>query len=104
MKIDDIIKSMESKLDETNKGLIADDLGNLIQVSYDHDNEINNMKGKISTLENDKEKLLTVNGNLLQKISVEKEEALDPKPKEKNESIEDFNFASLFDKKGNFIK
>ena len=44
---------------------------------------------QINKLNNEKKKLLSVNGNLLQKISVEKEEALDPKPKEKNESIED---------------
>lgn len=102
MKIDDIIKSMEAKLDETNKGLIADDLGNLIQTSYDYDNNIKARDNEINKLKGEKEKLLSVNGNLLQKISVGTEEQINPKKEEKTESIEDFNFASLFDKKGNW--
>lgn len=102
MKIDDIIKSMESKLDETNKGLIADDLGNLIQTSYDYDNNIKTRDEEINKLKGEKEKLLTVNGNLLQKVGVGYEEDLNPKKEDKKESIEDFNFASLFDKKGNW--
>ena len=103
MKVDDIIKSMESKLDETNKGLIADDFANLIQYSYDMDNTINNKNNEIEKLNSDKEKLLISNGNLLQKISMEKEEVIKPKQKEEsNENPKDFDFASLFDKKGNF--
>lgn len=102
MKVDEIIKSMESKLDETNKGLIADDLGNLIQLSYDHDNAIKERDNQINNLKNEKEKLLNVNGNLLQKISMEKEEVLNPRKEEVKEDINDFNFASLFDKKGNW--
>ena len=31
---------MKSKLDETNKGLIADDFANLIQYGYDSDNNL----------------------------------------------------------------
>lgn len=102
MKVDEIIKSMESKLDETSKGLIADDLGNLIQFSYDVDKNYESKDKEIATLKNEKEKLLSVNGNLLQKISVGTEEDLNPKKEEKKQSIEDFNFSSLFDKKGNF--
>lgn len=102
MKVDEIIKSMEAKLDETNKGLIADDLGNLIQLSYDHDNAIKERDNQINNLKNEKEKLLNVNGNLLQKISMEKEEVLNPRKEEVKEDINDFNFASLFDKKGNW--
>lgn len=102
MKIDDIIKSMEAKLDETNKGLIADDLGNLIQASYDYDNNIRTRDDEITKLKGEKEKLLTVNGNLLQKVSVGSSDELNPKKEDKKEAIEDFNFSSLFDKKGNW--
>lgn len=98
MKVDDIIKSMESKLDETNKGLIADDFANLIQYSYDSDNTLKNRDEEIEKLKSEKEKLLIANGNLLQKVSMEKEEVLNPKKEEPKENIKDFNFASLFDK------
>lgn len=102
MKIDDIIKSMESKLDETNKGLIADDLGNLIQFDYDNKNKIDTLENEKKVLKDEKEKLLTVNGNLLQKVGVGSTDELNPKKEDKKEAIEDFNFASLFDKKGNW--
>ena len=103
MKVDEIIKSMESKLDDTSKGLIVDDLGNLIQFSYNKENEINELKAEKETLKSEKEKLLAVNGNLLQKVAVGSEEDLNPRKKEdKKQDIEDFNFTSLFDKKGNF--
>ena len=98
MKVDDIIKSMESKLDETNKGLIADDFANLIQYSYDSDETIKNKDSEISKLKNDKEKLLIANGNLLQKVSMAKEDVLEPKKEEPKENPKDFNFAALFDK------
>ena len=98
MKVDDIIKSMESKLDETNKGLIADDFANLIQYSYDSDETLKNKNDEINKLKSDKEKLLIANGNLLQKVSMEKEEVLNPKKEEHKEDPKEFNFASLFDK------
>lgn len=99
MKVDDIIKSMESKLDETNKGLIADDFANLIQYSYDSDNTLKDRNDEIEKLKSEKEKLLIANGNLLQKVSMEKEEVLNPKKEEPvNEDPKEFNFASLFDK------
>ena len=96
MKIDDIIKSMESKLDETNKGLIADDFANLIQYGYDSDNNLKDKNDKIEKLQSEKEKLLIANGNLLQKVSMEKEEVLNPKNEEPKEDPKEFNFASLF--------
>ena len=96
MKIDEIIKSMEGKLDETNKGLIADDLANLIQFDYDNTAKIKDINNKVTTLENEKEKLLVVNGNLLQKVPMGKEEK-DPEPEEPKP----FNYRSIFDDKGN---
>lgn len=102
MKIDDIIKSMESKLDETNKGLMADDFANLIQYSYDTDNTIKSKDEEISKINSDKEKLLIANGNLLQKVSMTTEEAIKPRKEEPKEEAKDFNFASLFDKNGNW--
>lgn len=98
MKVDDIIKSMESKLDETNKGLIADDFANLIQYSYDSDNTLKNRNDEIEKLKSEKEKLLIANGNLLQKVSMEKEEILNPRKEEPKPDPKEFNFASLFDK------
>lgn len=97
MKVDEIIKSMEGKLDETNKGLIADDLANLIQLSYDTNNTLKSKDEKITSLENDKEKLLAVNGNLLQKIPMGREEEKEPESEERKP----FNFRSIFDEKGN---
>ena len=96
MKVDEIIKSMESKLDDTSKGLIADDLGNLIQFSYNKESEINELKAEKETLKSEKERLLTVNGNLLQKIPMGKEEKND-----EPEVTKSFNFRSIFDDKGN---
>lgn len=97
MKIDEIIKSMEGKLDETNKGLIADDLANLIQFDYDNTAKIKDLNNKVTTIENEKEKLLAVNGNLLQKIPMGREEEKEPETEERKP----FNFKSIFDEKGN---
>ena len=66
------------------------------------DNTINSKNSEIEKLTSDKEKLLISNGNLLQKVSMEKEEAIKPKQREEQENPKDFDFASLFDKKGNF--
>ena len=104
MNIDEIIKSMEGKLDETNRGLIADDLANLISYSYDNDKLISDKDETIKKLKDDKEKLLISNGNLLQKVSAEKEEVLKPKKAPDEPVKQDFNFATLFDAKGNFKK
>lgn len=97
LTIKGIINSIESKLDETSKGLIADDFANLMVFDNNNTKVIEDKDNKISQLNSDKDKLLMVNGNLLQKVSM----GTDEKENDEPDTPKPFNFRSLFDDKGN---
>ena len=103
MKMDEKIKEMQKKLGKENASLIADDFASLISYDSARTKDLNDRDEEIKKLKEDKEMLINANGNLLQQISVEKEEILKPK-KEEQENKKHFDFRSAFDEKGNFIK
>lgn len=97
-----ITDSISTKLGAENSALIADDLGLLMTKNSEAQNTLKSQSDQIKSLQSDKDKLVAVNGNLLQQIPM-KHEA--PKVKEETEvDPTKFNFKSQFDKYGNFIK
>ena len=94
--------SMQEKLGKENSSLIADDIGTLITDNQTMLLEIDKQKKEIERLKNDKENLITANGNLLQQVSMGVDDK--PKPKDKEDTPKKFSFKRCFDDKGNFIK
>lgn len=104
MKKEDIEKltnSMIEKLGEENSALIADDIGTIISDNNLMNSEIETKNNQITKLQEDKERLITTNGNLLKQIPIGFEK---PKNQEKEDKKQDFSFKNVFDEKGNFIK
>lgn len=104
MKIEEITKSINEKLDKTEAGKIADDVANLLSLESARLKDIKSKDEEIAKLRKDKEMLIEANGNLLQQISAENEEILNPKPAEEKKRIEPFDMRSVFDEKGHFKK
>lgn len=103
MNLEEKLKEMQKKLGKENSGKIADDIASIISYDSARTKDINNKNEEIDKLKSDKEMLIQANGNLLQQISTESEEVLKPKEVEK-EQKKNFDFRSVFDEKGNFIK
>ncbi len=106
-KFEEITNQIIKKVGKENAGLIADDIGLLITDNTQMNNTISSKDKEIEKLSKDKENLITTNGNLLQQISMGKDEGNpfdrkneeDEKPKTK---AKDFDFRTVFDDKGNF--
>lgn len=98
-----ITKSIQDKLGKENTSLIADDLGKLITDNATMNKDLKQRDERITKLEQDKEALITTNGNLLQQVAMGDEGGLINKnePKE-DEPKKPFDYRSVFDEKGNF--
>ncbi len=106
MKQDEMKKltdSIQEKIGKDASALIADDLGILITDNAQMNTNIENRESEIDKLKQDKENLITTNGNLLQQIGMGEEQ-----PLHKKETIEEkpkvFSFKTAFDDKGRFKK
>lgn len=99
-----ITESMQEKLGKENSSLIADDIATLITDYSNMNKEIDNKNKQIEKLKNDKENLITANGNLLQQVSMGFETKEEISKDNKKEEIKKFSFKNCFDEKGNFIK
>lgn len=98
-----ITKSIQDKLGKENTSLIADDLGKLITDNATMNKDLKQRDERISKLEQDKEALITSNGNLLQQVTMGNEENLSNKHEPKDdEPPKPFDYRSVFDEKGNF--
>lgn len=104
MKIEDITKSINKKLGKDEAGKIADDMASLLTLESARLQDIKAKEEEIAKLKSDKEMLITANGNLLQQISVQEEEVLSPKRESEPEEKKPFDFRSVLDDKGRFIK
>lgn len=97
-----IQNSIKEKLGEENMAKISDDISTLMLDNNNMENSINSKNTEIQKLKEDKEQLVTTNGKLMQKISIEtteeKRERENPEEKKKKYSL-----ANAFDEKGNFI-
>ena len=98
-----ITKSIQDKLGKENTSLIADDLGKLITDNATMNKDLKQRDERISKLEQDKEALITSNGNLLQQVTMGNEGNLSNKHEPKDdEPPTPFDYRSVFDEKGNF--
>lgn len=97
-----LINNMQEKLGKENSGLIADDIGTLITDNNSMLAEREKQENEINKLKQDKENLITTNGNLLQQISMGEDNT--KKKEQKEEQPKKFSFKSCFDERGNFIK
>lgn len=107
MNFDEIKKSMEKKLGKENSALIADDMASLITLNSEREKSLRSKDDEITKLKNDKETLITANGNLLQQVNQEKVEDFESEflgKKKEEQPKEKYDFKSLFDEKGNFKK
>lgn len=99
----DITKSIEDKLEKDKSAIIADDLGRMMTGFETMQQQLKDRDKRIKELENDKEKLVLANGNLLKQIPVTRDDGdsndCDDKP-----SYENFDFKDAFDENGNFKK
>ena len=103
--LEQITKNIQKKIGKETSSKIADDVANIMTIKANYEKEMKNKDEEIKELKNDKEVLITANGNLLQQVSMGLESDLKPKEKkEEKKEAKDFNFASMFDEKGNFIK
>lgn len=103
--LEKITKNIQKKLGKETASKIADDVANIMSIKASYEKEIKSKDDKIAELNNDKEVLITANGNLLQKVSMGLEKDIkEDKKEEKKVEAKNFNFASVFDEKGNFIK
>ena len=99
----DKMKSIQDKIGEESSALIMDEIGVLITDNLNMNKEIDNMNVQISEQKARNEKLLEVNGNLLQQVAVAEE----PKARNQQEepkAKEPFDFRSALDEYGNFKK
>ena len=98
-----VTKSIQDKLGKENTSLIADDLGKLITDNGTMNTEMKQKEEQIAKLKQDKEALITTNGNLLQQVAMGNEENLINKNETKHkEPPKPFDYRSVFDEKGNF--
>lgn len=99
-----VTKSIQDKLGKENTSLIADDLGKLITDNSTMNKDLKQRDERIAQLQQDKEALITTNGNLLQQVVMGDEQSLINKPEEKpkEEPKKPFDYRSVFDEKGNF--
>lgn len=95
------INSMQEKIGQEAANLILDDIGLFITDNQNMNKDIEKLQEKIKSLEDKNQKLIEVNGNLLQQIPMGTEEDLKPEIK-KEEKKEPFDFRSAFDEYGNF--
>lgn len=96
-----LTNSVSEKLGKENSAKIADDLGTMISDNAEMNKVIQSKDKEIEKLQKTNEMLTQANGQLLQQVAMGFEE---PKKEEKEEEKKPFNFHSVFDEKGNFIK
>lgn len=106
MKKEDFEKltdSIQTKLGKENSSVIADDLATLITDNSSTNEIIIKQNEQIEKLKQEKETLITANGNLLQQVSMG-EDTSRTQNKKDEEPPKKFSFKDCFDEKGNFIK
>lgn len=100
----DITKSIEDKLDKDKSAIIADDLGRMMTGFETMQQQLKDRDKRIKELENDKEKLVLANGNLLKQIPVTRDDGDSNDNEDNKPSYENFDFKAALDDKGNFKK
>lgn len=100
MDFKSVRESITEKLGDENSGVIADDFANMMTLEKEFNDKMENLQKENERLKEHNEKLISANANLLMKVGTE----VESKKKEVEEDEKPFNFASVFDEKGNFKK
>lgn len=103
MNFEETLNKMQEKMGKDVAGKVADDIASLLSYENARNKDIKKKDSEIEKLKKDKDMLIEANGNLLQQISVETKEILEPKEEEKKETKK-VNIKDCFDKNGNFIR
>lgn len=101
MDFESVRNSISEKLGEENSALISDDFANMMTIEKTLADKIESLTNERDSLKDRNEKLINANANLLLKVG---NEISKPKEEEVEEEDKPFNFASIFDEKGNFKK
>ena len=96
------LNDIQEKIGKEASGLIADEIGLLITDNSKINTELANKDKEIEKLKQDKENLISVNGNLLQQVAMA-DEPVRPQDEEPPKK-KDFDFRTAFDTNGNFKK
>lgn len=99
MDFESVRTSISEKIGEENAGLIADDFATMLTLEKEYTDRLKETEKERDVLKERNEKLINANANLLMKIGTEVREPIREEVEEKP-----FNFANLFDEKGNFKK
>lgn len=100
-QMQNLTNDIQEKLGKENSALISDVLGTLITDTENMNKTLENKEKEITDLKTRNDNLLTVNANLLLQVPMGKEE---DNKNEIEEQKKDFDFRTVFDKKGNFKK
>ena len=100
MELKEITDKLQEKLGKEESAKISDDIANILVFDKANKELIAGKDEKIKKLENDKEVLITANGNLLLQVPQTKEEITEGEREEKIK--EPFDFRNVFDDKGKF--
>lgn len=101
----DKMNKIQEKIGSEASALILDDIGVLITDNLNMNKESEKQANEIAEQKARNEKLLEVNGNLLQQVSMVEEPIKNqPSQKQQDEPRKAFDFREAFDEYGNFKK
>lgn len=100
MDLDKTLKGIQKKLGKENSAMISDDIANILAYNKEREDELVKRDETIKSLRDDKEMLITANGNLLKQVSQVEEEVISKK--EEKEEYKPFNMRDALDEKGRF--
>ena len=102
-KMEELTNNIIEKVGEEKAGLIADDIGMLLTDNKTMNTEITNRDNEITKLKNDKENLITTNGNLLQQIAMgDDTESIYKKEEKPKDEPKILDYRTVFDEKRKF--
>lgn len=95
------MNSIQEKIGQEASSLILDEIGALLTDNKQMNTQLNEKDNQITKLQQDKETLQRVNGNLLQQVAMG-EDTVNTKQEKEEKEIKPFDFRSAFDEYGNF--
>ena len=97
-----VVDSIRETLGEEESGKIADSLANILSIEKAQNDTLTEKDKLINKYKEDKEVLITANGNLLRQQAMAKEEDSFFEEGKKEKTNEPFDFRTIFDSKGKF--
>lgn len=95
------MNSIQEKIGQEASSLILDEIGALLTDNKQMNTQLNEKDNQITKLQQDKETLQRVNGNLLQQVAMG-EDTVNTKQEKEEKEIKPFDFRTVFDEYGNF--